>query len=211
MASLPPGKNRYSDRRAGSKSARRRGVSIMAYRAAQSEDNKSDHQNKKWTFFPIVPFCLGGLRREPDVSGRRVRPVVLISPGYGRGGRRSAPDMAIITMYVVTKVMREGYWTKNAVCLTAGGINRGRANTSHSGTCNILWRVNPESGTGQRHWRPVRGDLPGAPGILFKITVAVAVVQEVGQRHRAIAGVSVNCCFTVTYVVFGAKNISENF
>ena len=114
----------------------------MAYRAAQSEDNKSDHQNKNWTFFPIVPFCLGCLRREPDVSGRRVRPVVLISPGYGRGGRRSAPDMAIIMMYVVTNANREGDWTKNAVCLTAGGIN-------------------PEPGTGQRRWRPVRGDLPG--------------------------------------------------
>lgn len=126
-----------------------------------SDHNKSDHQNKNWTFFPIVPFCLGGLRREPDVSGRRVRPVVLISPGYGRGGRRPAPDMPITMMHVVTKIMREGYWTEDAVCLTAGGINRGRANTSHSGTCNILWRVNPETGRGQRHWRPVRGDLPG--------------------------------------------------
>lgn len=69
--------------------------------------------------------------------------------------------MAIIMMYVVTKVMREGDWTKDAVCLTAGGINRGRANTSHLATCNILCRVNPEPGTGQRCWRPVRGDLPG--------------------------------------------------
>lgn len=69
--------------------------------------------------------------------------------------------MPITMMHVVTKIMREGYWTEDAVCLTAGEVNRGRANTSHSGTCNILWRVNPETGTGQRHWRPVRGDLPG--------------------------------------------------
>lgn len=96
----------------GDESARRRGVIIMAYRAAQSEDNKSDHHKKNWTFFPIVPFCLGGLCREPDVSGRRVRPVVLISPEYGRRGRRSAPDMAIIMMYVVTKRREKGRWTE---------------------------------------------------------------------------------------------------
>lgn len=97
-----------------------------------SDHNKSDHQNKNWTFFPIVPFCLGGLRREPGVSGRRrVRPVVLISPEYGRGSRRPAPDMEIIMMYVVTIIIREGYWTKSPECPGARGIN-------------------PEPGTGQR-------------------------------------------------------------
>nr|ASS84957.1 Methylaspartate ammonia-lyase [Klebsiella pneumoniae] len=96
----------------GDESARRRGVIIMAYRAAQSEDNKSDHHKKNWTFLPIVPFCLGGLCREPDVSGRQVRPVVLISPGYGRGGRRPAPDMAIVMMYVVTNEKEKGIWTE---------------------------------------------------------------------------------------------------
>lgn len=50
--------------------------------------------------------------------------------------------MAITTVYVVTKEEEKGIWTENAVCLTAGEIN-------------------PEPGTGQRHWRPVRGDLPG--------------------------------------------------
>lgn len=191
MASLPPGKNRYSDRRAGSKSARRRGVIIMAYRAAQSEDNKSDHQNKNWTFFPIVPFCLGGLRREPDVSGRRVRPVVLISPGYGRGGRRSAPDMAIIIMYVVTNVMREGDWTKMAVCLNARGINEG---SPGAGT-------NRDAAPGaSANWRGVivPQPAPERTGILFKITGAVATRSADGQRARCTTGANVNCCFTDT-------------
>ncbi len=191
MASLPPGKNRYSDRRAGSKSARRRGVSIMAYRAAQSEDNKSDHQNKYWTFFPIVPFCLGGLRREPDVSGRRVRPVVLISPGYGCGGRRSAPDMAISILYVVTKLMREGDWTEKAVCLSARGINYG---SPGAGT-------NRDAAPGaSANWRGVivPQPVPERTRILFKITVAGAVVQEDGQRARCATGAKVICFFTVT-------------
>ncbi|HAT2303792.1 TPA: hypothetical protein I8172_004716 [Citrobacter freundii] len=87
--------------------------------------------------------------------------------------------MAITTVYVVTKEGVKGIWTEKPECPMERGIN-------------------PEPGTGQRRWRPVRGDLPGAPLILFKITVAVAVVQEDGQRDRAIAGVSMNCCFTYT-------------
>lgn len=39
---------------------------------------------------------------------------------------------------------------------------------------------------------------PGAPLILFKNTRAVAADDRAVQRHRAIAVVSVNCCFTVT-------------
>lgn len=80
----------------------------MAYRAGQSEDNKSDHQNKKWTFFPIAPFCLGGLCREPGGNMPQVRPGVLTGPGYRRRSRSSAPDMPIVIVYVVTIKGGEG-------------------------------------------------------------------------------------------------------
>lgn len=67
-----------------------------------------------------------------------------------------------------------------AVCLTDGEITTRQLRSARSDAASV-----PDTS-------------PGAPLILFKNTGAVAVVQEVGQRHRAIAGVSLNCCFTVT-------------
>lgn len=82
-------------------------------------------------------------------------------------------------------------------------------------TCHILWRVTRSreqaSGAGEPCAAICPDTSPGAPLILFKNTGAVAADDRAGQRHRAIAGVSMNYCFTDTYVVCGAKNISEYF
>ncbi|EDD5429906.1 hypothetical protein BSW62_20745 [Salmonella enterica subsp. enterica serovar Enteritidis] len=52
---------------------------------------------------------------------------------------------------------------------------------------------------------------PGTRGILFKISGTVAAENRVGQRARYTTGASMNCCFTVNWVVCGTKNIGEKF
>lgn len=109
--------------------------------------------------------------------------------------------MPIIMMYVVTIIRREGYWTENAVCLTAGGITeeeRTRHILAHVTFCGVLTRSREQaSGTGDQCAAICPDTSPGVPLILFKITVAVAAENRHGQRIERVAGVSVNCCFTV--------------
>lgn len=70
-------------------------------------------------------------------------------------------------------------WTENAVCLTGGGITTRQLRSARSDAASV-----PDTS-------------PGAREILFKITVTVADVQEVGYQLLRVTGVSLNCCFTV--------------
>ncbi|EMT0530680.1 hypothetical protein WMB34_004323 [Enterobacter kobei] len=52
---------------------------------------------------------------------------------------------------------------------------------------------------------------PGAREILFKLSGAVAADKVAGQRARCETGAKMICCFTVGWVVCGAKIIGDFF